>query len=88
MIFLVVDYNYDLLLRLHFLMKIGVVVDVEKRIILEGSTSTEQFRCYNGSFASSHCEYVIASYKARRSIPRQIQQPKFGTSTYMKNKNP
>jgi hypothetical protein len=35
MIFLVVDtYNYDLLLGLDFLMKIGIVVDVEKGIIL------------------------------------------------------
>jgi hypothetical protein len=34
MIFLVVDiYNYDLLLGLDFLMKIGVVVDIEKGII-------------------------------------------------------
>jgi hypothetical protein len=34
MIFLVVDtYNYDLLLGLDFLMKIGIVVDIEKGII-------------------------------------------------------
>jgi hypothetical protein len=34
MVFLVVETNnYDLLLRLNFLMKIGVVVDVEKGVI-------------------------------------------------------
>lgn len=37
--------------------------------------SIEQSTCYNGSFASPCCEYVIISYKVRGNIPRQIQQP-------------
>jgi len=84
MVFLVVDIDsYDLLLGLDFLMKIGAMVDVEKGVIQvqNGPSVTMEVMFFN-------VVNMMQLIMKLKEVALTIKQPKFGTSTYERSRNP